>query len=375
LKCHDGAATMRRMNPAFRFALSVVVGALTGAAHADSVNTRTLTVTDLAPGVFTIRHPDPTDDFPNGNTTVVIGRDGVLVVDTGYLPSTARADIERIRARTDKPVRWVVNTHWHNDHVGGNRTYLEAFPALQIIAHTLTRSMMESRIRPFVARMISDDSVFGKQRAQQRELLRSGRDEKGQPVSDKERADTERALALSEKAIAEFRSFTLQPPTQTFEEALDVDLGDRVVQLRHLGRGNTGGDIVAWLPKERILASGDLVDHPIPYGFGGYPSEWIRTLGRLQQFDARVIVPGHGEVLHDQRHVGRVIELLQTITSRTEAIVAQRGSAATVDDVIKAIDLSAFRREMAGDDPDNQEFFDASIAGMIRVAYAEARAR
>ena len=351
------------------------LAALANLAVADTVNTRELTISQLAPGVFTIRHPDPTDDFPDGNTTVVIGSRGVLVIDTGYLPSTARADIERIRAVTDKPVRWVVNTHWHNDHVGGNRSYLEAFPGLKIVAHTITRAMMESRIRPFVARVISDESVFGRLRAQQRELLRTGLDEKGRAVTDSQRASTERALALSDRAIAEFRSFALQPPTQTFDDALDIDLGDRSVQLRFLGRGNTGGDVVAWLPKERILVAGDLVDHPVPYAFGGYPSEWISTLGKLLQFDALAIVPGHGEVQRNQRYVARVVELLQTVTARTEAIVAQRGSAASVDDVARAIDLSAFRREMAGDDPDNQEFFDASMASLIRLAYAEARAR
>jgi glyoxylase-like metal-dependent hydrolase (beta-lactamase superfamily II) len=349
--------------------------ALANVSAADTVNTRALTITELAPGVFTIRHPDPTDDFPDGNTTVVIGSRGVLVVDTGYLPSTARADIERIRAITDKPVRWIVNTHWHNDHVGGNRSYLEAFPEAKIVGHTITRAMMESRIRPFVARMISDESVFGRLRAQQRELLRSGRDEKGQAVTDAQRAGTERALALAEKALAEFRSFALQPPTQTFDDALDIDLGDRSVQLRFLGRGNTGGDVVAWLPKERILVAGDLVDHPVPYAFGGYPSEWIATLGKLLQFDARAIVPGHGEVQRDRRYIARVVELLQAVTAQAEVILAQRGSSVSVDDMTRAIDLSAFRREMAGDDPDNQEFFDASMASLIRLAYAEARAR
>lgn len=377
--------TMRRM-PLRRAFTSTITSAITSAtvvamlllpaaARADSVETRTLTQHELAPGVFTIRHPDPTADFPDGNTTVVIGRDGVLVVDTGYLPSTARADIERIRALTDKPVRWVVNTHWHNDHVGGNRVYLEAFPGLRIVAHRTTRLMMESRIRPYVSRLLSDESAYGKLLAAQRALLRSGRDEKGEAVDARRRAETERAVALAEKAIAEFRSFALQPPTETFDDALDIDLGDRRVELRHLGRGNTGGDVVVWLPQERILAAGDLVDHPVPYAFGGYPAEWSATLRRLLGLAPLVIVPGHGELLHDSRHVERVIALLERVSAAAETLRAQRGSVATADELAKALDLSGFRCEMAGDDADNQEFFDASTASLIRLAWAEALAR
>ena len=96
----------------------LAVRALASAACADSVKTRERQVRQLAPGVYTIRHADPTDDFPDGNTTVVIGEREVLVVDTCYLPSSADADIALIRGWTDKPVRWVLNTHWHNDHVG-----------------------------------------------------------------------------------------------------------------------------------------------------------------------------------------------------------------------------------------------------------------
>src|SRR3954471_13505661 len=109
---------------------------LGGAASGDSVNTTERRVTRLAQGVYTIRHPDPTDDFPDGNTTVVIGADGVLVIDTCYLPSSARTDIGLIRSWTDKPVRYVVNTHWHYDHNGGNSAYVEAYPNVVIIAHT-----------------------------------------------------------------------------------------------------------------------------------------------------------------------------------------------------------------------------------------------
>jgi cyclase len=83
----------------------------------DSVATPQRTVTKLAEGVYEIRHKDPPDHYMNGNTVVIIGDSGVLVVDSCYLPSSAREDIAQIRQWTNKPVRYLFNTHWHNDHV------------------------------------------------------------------------------------------------------------------------------------------------------------------------------------------------------------------------------------------------------------------
>src|SRR5437879_5148822 len=78
------------------------------------------TVTKLAEGVYEISHKDAPDHFPQGNTVVIIGDSGVLVVDSCYLPSSAREDIAQIRQWTSKPVRYLLNTHWHNDHNQGN---------------------------------------------------------------------------------------------------------------------------------------------------------------------------------------------------------------------------------------------------------------
>ena len=115
-------------------------------ARADTVNTRERQAREIAPGIYTIRHPDPTDDFVDGNTTVVIGEREVLVVDTCYLPSSADADIALIRTWTDKPVRWVLNTHWHNDHVGGNQHYRLAWPGADVVGHEETRRMINGRL-------------------------------------------------------------------------------------------------------------------------------------------------------------------------------------------------------------------------------------
>jgi cyclase len=356
-------------------ALLAACCAAASAAAADSVETRETRARQIGDGIHVIRHADATADFPEGNTTVVIGTRGVLVVDTGYLPSTARADIARIRAWTDRPVRWVVNTHWHNDHVGGNAVYLQAFPGAEVVAHPETRDMIEGRIPSYLVRYVAPDSAFAAQRERWRRIAETGVDVQGQSVTDARRTEASDALRRAERAAAEFREATVQVPTVTVDGTLRIDLGGRVVELRHLGRGNTGGDVVVVLPQERIVVAGDLLTHPVPYAFGGYPTEWIATLRRLASLDADTIVPGHGDVLQGTGYLRRVAALLEHVRSQVAALLDARGSALTVDEAQRAIDLAAERRAFAGDDAANQAFFDASMASLIRVLHAEGRAR
>ncbi|MET0683605.1 MAG: MBL fold metallo-hydrolase [Casimicrobiaceae bacterium] len=341
----------------------------------DSVTSTARQVTKLAEGVYTIRHPDATDDFPEGNTTVVIGARDVLVIDSCYLPSSARADIAQIRQWTDKPVRYLLNTHWHYDHNGGNASYLEAFPMAAIVAHNETRTMMAARVPSYVTRYASEDSVFGKERAELARIVTTGLDDSGKVLSSDKKANAAKNLALKERAAGEFRGYVFAPPSLTFDRELNIDLGNREVQLRFLGRGNTGGDVVAYLPAEKILIAGDLLDHPVPYAFGGYPHEWIRTLQAMALLDFATVVPGHGRVLAGKTYLYEVIDLLQTVVTATNAAVSARGSAATAEDVAKAVDLSRFRSRMAGSDKDSQEFFDESMRSLIRIVFAEVKAR
>jgi glyoxylase-like metal-dependent hydrolase (beta-lactamase superfamily II) len=356
-------------------AAALAAWATLAVAHSDTTSTRELKVSQLAPGVYTIRHPDPTDDFPDGNTTVVIGEREVLVIDTCYLPSSADGDIARIRQWTGKPVRWVLNTHWHNDHIGGNHRYRLAWPGVQIVGHDETRRMIDARVRSYVRRFAAADSAFGKQRDALRKTAEQGVDAKGAAVDAAGRKAAAESLKKLESAAAQFRDITLDPPNVTFVNELRIDLGGRIVELKHLGRGNTGGDVVAWLPAERILIAGDLVDSPVPYAFGGYPTDWIGTLGRLAAMDPAVVVPGHGDALQGKGYIERVAALLRNVRDQVTALIDRNGSGITLEEVQKTVDLTEARRAFAGDDADNKEFFDESMAGLIRSVYAEAKAR
>src|SRR5579862_9263578 len=113
----------------------------------------------------------------------------------------------------------------------------------------------------------------------------------------------------------------------TFDHDFTIDLGNREVQIKFLGRGNTAGDAVAYLPKDRILVAGDLVAAPIPNTYDGYPSEWIQTLQNLGALDAGTIVPGHGSVMHDKAYLFLVRDLLKSAVDQMNAKLRQTGPA------------------------------------------------
>jgi glyoxylase-like metal-dependent hydrolase (beta-lactamase superfamily II) len=166
-----------------------------------------------------------------------------------------------------------------------------------------------------------------------------------------------------------------RPPTLLLRDALTIDLGGREVEVRHGGRGNTAGDVFVYLPRERILVTGDLLVRPVPYAFDGYPTEWIRTLLGLAALDADTIVPGHGEVMHDKGYLMQVVALMKSAVAQVDAQL-RRNSEVTLADVTKAVDLKAFRESMVGGEAVAAGFFDTSMGSkFIELAYHELKQR
>jgi glyoxylase-like metal-dependent hydrolase (beta-lactamase superfamily II) len=338
--------------------LLIALGAtflVAGVAAADSSVTTQRSVTKVAEGVYSIRHADAPDTNPQGNTTVIIGERAVLVVDSGYLPSSAAEDIAQIRSWTDRPVRYLLNTHWHPDHQRGNSVYADAFPDLTIVAHAETAKLMAS--------------YDAANRERYPRLVQKMKE----TLQKKPDAELQKTVDGRTRVLAELAGSRLQLPTLTFESELDVDLGNRIVEIRHTGIGDTRGDAWAWLPKERILVTGDVLVAPVPYLFAGYPEGLARTLRRLLELDAKAIVPGHGDVMHDTSYLRDVVEMIETIVGQVNAAIVRIGSlSARLEDVRPQIDVAEYRRRFAGDDPHNQEYFDESIEGLIKDAFYQA---
>lgn len=215
---------------------------------------------EVAPGVI-VREAggDP-------NVGAVIGRDGIVAIDALATPTAARPWLEELREFSEKPIRMLVLTHYHAVRVLG----ASAFGAREIAASRATASLIEQQ----------GDADW------ETEFRRFPR------------------LAPDPELVP---GLTL--PTLVFEQRLTIDLGDRELIVEHAGRGHTGGDTVAWLPAERVLFAGDLVeDRAAPYMGEAYVDEWrSETLDVVASYGADVLVPGRGAAVRGDG-VGTAIE-------------------------------------------------------------------
>ena len=223
----------------------------------------------------------------NCNAAVVVYDEGVLVVDTHSRPSSARALIQQIKTVTDKPVRYAVNSHFHWDHAQGNHAYPVAFPKqVAIVASEATRESLRT---------------LGMQRVKDQidNAPRAIEDVKSRLASAKDAAEQARLreeLRQQEEYLAEIRSLEITLPDLTFDKSLILHRPDRDVVLLFLGRGHTSGDVVAYLPKQRVVATGDLLHGWMPFMGDSYPPEWVATLDALDALDFDHIIGGHGDV-------------------------------------------------------------------------------
>jgi cyclase len=209
------------------------------------------------------------------------------------------------------------------------------------------------------------------------ESLRTGREEDGKPLTAERRKEVERDLRGRDAVAVEFAAVQDRTPDAALTRDLEIDLGGRLVQVKHLGRGNTAGDVVVYLPAEKILVAGDLLTSPVPYLGGGYPTELPATLRALAAIEAVTIVPGHGEVQRDRVHLRRVIDFVEAVLPVVSREVHRARNRSSLDEVKAAVtaafDVAPWRQAFTGgQDPGNLEYFDDfAWPGLIKAAHAE----
>ncbi|MFC0239106.1 MBL fold metallo-hydrolase [Rhodopseudomonas telluris] len=189
------------------------------------------------------------------NSAVIVGEDGCLVFDAQATPAMAGKVIERVRSVTDKPIKYVVLSHYHAVRVLG----ASAYGAEGIVASQETYRLIEER---------------------------------GQQDWDSEYGRFPRLFQDAESIPG------LTWPTLAFDGEMSIYLGKREVRLMQLGAGHTSGDIVAWVPDAEVMFTGDLVEyHSACYCGDAYLREWPTTLNEIRDFNAKAIAPGRGDAL------------------------------------------------------------------------------
>jgi glyoxylase-like metal-dependent hydrolase (beta-lactamase superfamily II) len=219
------------------------------------------------------------------NATIVEGDRDVLVVDSHVSPGGAWALREELKTLTAKPIKYVVNSHFHFDHSHGNQIY---GPEVEIIGHEFARQQMvagksmDSPAREFFVGQVPNQIAALEKR------LASATD-------DKMKADTERLLAIQRNHLEGTNAVVPTPPNVTLTQAMTLHRGAREIRILHLGRGHTAGDVIVFLPKERIIATGDLLVEQTSYMGDAYFTEWIDTIEALKTLDFDTVLPGHGQ--------------------------------------------------------------------------------
>lgn len=346
----------------------LIIAAVLLSCSAASAQAQKLEMSKIADGVYGAIFSEPRMDPVESNSLIVIGDDGVLVLDANRTPATARAVIAEIRKLTGKPVRYVVNSHWHDDHIFGNQSYKEAFPQVEFVAHRNTREDMEKLAFPHIQ---SGVNRFTKALSDAEIQLSTGTKPDGSKLTEKEREQLSVELQVYKDYLPKIKEIKLVLPTITFDQRLTLHLGGREIQILYFGRGNTRGDVAVYLPRERVLATGDLLVHPVPFAYGSFLGEWIQALKKLRELDAGVIVPGHGPLMRDKEYLDTVIALLESVTSQVQDAV-KRGL--TLEETRKAVNVESFRKRLAGDDAVRLDTFDDSIMRVgIERAYKEAK--
>jgi len=308
-------------------------------------NRRAPTKTEIAPGIVLFETPSYGDVGLDGNSIAIFSRDGVLVFDTNGTPAAAAAVLAEIRAITSQPVRWIVNSHWHWDHWYGTETYRNAFPDVRIVAHEKTRELM---IGPAL------------------EFNRPGLESQlPKYLKDLEaRAETNPAL----KATLDDDRFFLEQkkgvrhafPNVTFSDRLNIELGERHIEVLHYERAVTPGDAFVYLPREKVLLIGDLIVNPITFALSGYPSEWVRTLEKIDQLEFTTMVTGHGPPVHDRTLLHATLDVFRALLKEGKAA---RANGLTVDQAKEAIfpSLHDTMVKITGDNPSRNAAFKTQL--------------
>jgi cyclase len=325
------------------FAIAAGLIASTGVAQSTDTTAR---VQRLAPGVYAIIHSDATTDWstnttdwPHSNVGVIIGDDGVLVVDSDYLPSRARSDIALIRSLTSKPVRYLVNTHWHGDHTHGNSVYRDTFPGITIVGARENAAFIEINQARFPGLMTSA-SVRAQQIRDLDAMLTRGVDSSGRTLPAAEKSRLALNIRQRKNEVAELSKLQVAPPTLLFDDDLHLDLGNRPIVLHNWGRANSPDDVTIYVPVDQVLFTGDILVNPVPYIWRSYPTHWRNVLASLEQLPVVALVPGHGPVQHDHAYTRLVRQLMDSALARTSAL-GRAGFA--LEDVKKKLDLSDLR--------------------------------
>ena len=265
------------------------------------------------------------------NVAVIVNEHDAMIVDNGTTPAATRALLQDLKTITDKPVRYQINTHYHYDHTDGNQIF---GPEVEIIGHeTARRDILSLKVLerdPYEnfaqVRVPARIATLKKQIATERDATAL--------------ATLETQLRVQLELVEGLKEIRPTPPNTVFSRSLTLFRGQREIRLLFLGRGHTQGDIVVYLPAERVVATGDLLQSALPFMGDGYFDEWVATIDEVKKLDFTVVLPGHGVPITDRAKIDAYQGYIRDLTAQATTF---RKQGLTPEQTAERVDLTAYR--------------------------------
>ena len=261
-----------------------------------------------------------------GNSSFIVNDNDVIVVDDHVSPAAAWVLLEEIKEVTNKPVTTVINTHFHFDHAHGNQIFA---PNVQIIGHEFTRRMLLSNsigmplYQNYVTGLPGQIDGLKKRIASEADAAA--------------KAKLQTQLQVAENNLASQKELKPTPPNVTLATQMTLYRGSREIQIRFLGRGHTAGDVVVFLPNEKVVMTGDFLTSGLSNMSDSYPEEWVTSLDALKKLDFDAVLPGHGDAFTDKTKIDYFQAYLRDVWSEVSRLKKEGVSA---EEAAKRADLT-----------------------------------
>jgi glyoxylase-like metal-dependent hydrolase (beta-lactamase superfamily II) len=282
----------------------------------------------IAPGVYSAVGTGTLN--VGSNSAIIVNQDDVLIVDSHITPESARVLIREIKTITDKPVRFLVNTHFHFDHANGNQVFTSP---VDIIGHEFTR-------RKLLGDVLAKGTVFAEMLAAVPNQIEQMKQRAAAEQDAAARARLEQQVRVQQAYVEQVKEVKPTPPTVTLKDQMSLFRGDREIRIIHLGRGHTAGDVVVYLPRERVVCTGDFLVAGVSNLSDGYVNEWPQTLEKLRAIDFTDVIPGHGEPWKGKEKIDHWQAYLRDIWQQASKLHDQKVPAA---EAARRIDMTAHK--------------------------------
>ncbi|HEV3058445.1 MAG TPA: MBL fold metallo-hydrolase [Vicinamibacterales bacterium] len=265
------------------------------------------------------------------NSPIIVNDDESMVIDSEITPAAARALVADLKAVTNKPIGYVIDSHYHYDHAHGNQVFL---PAIPVIGHENTRKRLLTNVLEQYTYLNSVQPIPAR--------LDQLRQRIAQESDPQQKAALERQVSNSQAYLEQVKEIKVTPPNLTIDSKMTLFRGGREIRILYLGRGHTDTDIVTFLPKERVVCTGDLMESQISYMGDAFAEEWIATLDRLKALDFDTVMPGHGVVFKGKGKIDAFQNYLRDVL-RQATLLRKQGLSA--EEAAKRVDVTSYAKE------------------------------